>query len=197
MSKRTHPTKRGSRNLKSRDPVQGMAEALSKRPKEELVQALLELARQDPKASRRITNYFGIPLSGESLVSETRRAIACATDFDEREANQNFDYDSEAYETVQRNLATLAKSGLLEQAMELSLELMRRGSYQAEQSDEGLMTDEIEECLEAVLKAVRGSTLPAQAIAAWSREMMRADRGEFICRDALEALEKRAIEAGK
>ena len=38
--------------------------------------------------------------------------------------------------------------------MELSLELMKQGSYQVEMSDEGLMTEDIEDCLNVVLKAL-------------------------------------------
>jgi len=41
----------------------------------------------------------------EELLAATRQAIANATDFDEREINYNFDYDSEAYDEVKRNLA--------------------------------------------------------------------------------------------
>jgi hypothetical protein len=65
----------------------------------------------------------------------TRRAIADATAFDEREINYNFDYDHEAYDEVRHNLRSLIKLGQLRPAMELSLELMDKGSYQVEMSD--------------------------------------------------------------
>ena len=48
--------------------------------------------------------------------------------------------------------------------MELSLELMNRGSYQVEMSDEGMMTEDIEECLQVVVKAVGKSDLPADDV---------------------------------
>lgn len=83
----------------------------------------------------------------KELVAATRQAIADATDFDEREINRNFDYDSEAYNEVKRNLASLIASGNLPEAMTLSLELMKQASLQVEMSDEGLMTDDIEDCL--------------------------------------------------
>ena len=50
--------------------------------------------------------------------------------------------------------------------MELSLELMRRGSYQVEMSDEGLMTPTIEECLGVVVEALRKCDLPGSDVIA-------------------------------
>ena len=53
----------------------------------------------------------------------------------------DYDYDHAAYSQVKRNLGRLIDQGQLRLAMELSLELMKQGSYQAEMSDEGLMTE--------------------------------------------------------
>ena len=89
-------------------------------------------------------------------MAATRQAIADATDFDEREINYNFDYDYEAYSEVKRNLGRLIDQGHLRPALELSLELMKEGSYQVEMSDEGLMTSDIEECFSVVVKALQG-----------------------------------------
>jgi hypothetical protein len=75
--------------------------------------------------------------------------------------------------------------------MKLSLELMDRGSYQVEMSDEGLMTEDIEQCLQGVIKALPKSELPPEEILAWRREMIGNDRVGFICDDELSALEKR------
>ena len=44
--------------------------------------------------------------------------------------------------------------------MELSLELMKQGSCQVEMSDEGLMTYDIEECLQVVVAALKKCDLP-------------------------------------
>ena len=104
---------------------------------------------------RRLESRFEVEPPPEELVAATRQAIADATDFDEREINYNFDYDYEAYSAVKRDFGRLIDLGHLRDAMELSLELMSQGSYQVEMSDEGLMTDDIEECLEVVVKAVR------------------------------------------
>src|SRR5262249_34133357 len=89
----------------------------------------------------------------EELVAATRQAIADATDFDKRDINRNFDYDYEAYSEVKRNLGRLIGSGQLRLAMPLALELMKRGSYQVERSDEGPMTEDIEDCLNVVLES--------------------------------------------
>src|SRR6185369_5948045 len=64
------------------------------------------------------------------LVAATYQTIADATAFDERDINQNFAYDYEAYGEVKRNLGRLIDAGQLQQAMRLTLELMKQGSYQ-------------------------------------------------------------------
>ncbi len=117
-------------------------------------------------------------------------AVADATDFDERDVNYNFDYDHEAYAEVQRNLDRLIDLGELRLAMELSLELMRQGSYQVEMSDEGLMTEDIEACLGVVLQAIKKCDLPPDEVLAWCVRMNKSDRVGFICDRELEALRK-------
>ena len=76
--------------------------------------------------------------------------------------------------------------------MELSLELMKQGSYQVEMSDEGLMTDDIEECLRVVVAALRKCGLPPGEIATWRKAMTKADRVKFIYDRELAALQKHA-----
>jgi hypothetical protein len=127
----------------------------------------------------------------EELVAQTRQAIVDATDFDERQINYNFDYDYRAYETVARNFGRLIKAGQLEQAMELSLELMRCGSCQVEMSDEGLMTEDVEACLEAVLRAVEKSKLPPARIVAWCDALRKNDRVGFILDKEVNAVRNR------
>jgi hypothetical protein len=123
------------------------------------------------------------------LVAATRQAIADATDFDERDINRNFDYDYQAYEAVKRNLSQLVNLGHLRLAMELSLELMKEGSAQVEMSDEGLMADDIEECLEVVIKALNKGGLPASEMLAWCKNMLKSDRMGFICTETLQKLQ--------
>ena len=113
--------------------------------------------------------------SGARLVVLNRDA----TDFDEREINRNFDYDYdyEAYAEVKQNLGRLIASGRLRPAMPLALELMNRGSYQVEMSDEGMMTEDIEECLSVVITALKKSDLPAADVLHRDRVRER-DRGK-------------------
>ena len=124
----------------------------------------------------------------DELVAATRQAIAEATAFDKRDINRNFAYDHQAYGEVRRNLGRLIGAGQLRQAMELALELMKRGSYQVEMSDEGMMTGEIEDGLNVVLEALGGCDLPADEVIAWCSAMLENDRVGFIAREPLQAL---------
>jgi len=161
---------------------------LAKRSKADLIDALLDLAKEDRKVFRQLDARFELKSSSEELAAATRQAIADATDFDERDANRNFSYDYAAYEGVKRNLSRLIDLGELRLAMELSLELMDRGSHQVETSDEGLITDDIEECLTVVIKALKKSALPTAEKLAWCREMTTRDRVGFVCDEKLQTL---------
>ena len=113
------------------------------------------------------------------LVADVSSAIDRATDFDERMLNHNFDVDWQAYADVQKGLAQLVDLGLLADAKVLALKLMKDGSYQVECSDEGLMTDEISECLKPVIRAVKAAG--GDEAVEWARDMQTADRVGFIC----------------
>src|SRR4051794_5210420 len=127
-----------------------LRQALTRRKNSELVDALMELAQADRGVLRQLNARFDVAACSEELVALTRQAISDATAFDERDVNRNFAYDYEAYAEVKRNLGRLIASGELRLAMQLALELMKHGSYQVEMSDEGLMTDDIEDCLKVV-----------------------------------------------
>ena len=165
-----------------------LRQALTRRQKAELVDVLLELAQADRGLLRKLRARFDVAAVPDELVAATRQAIADATDFDERDMNQNFDYDYKAYEEVKRNLGRLVASEQWRPAMELSLELMKDGSYQVEMSDEGLMTDDIEDCLSVVLKALKRCDLPADKVIAWCTAMLANDRVKFIAREELQSL---------
>jgi hypothetical protein len=165
-----------------------LRQALSKRTKAELVDTLLELAEADRRVLRQLVARFDVAVAADELVAETQQAIADATAFDARDINRNFAYDFEAYDEVKRNLGRLIASGQLRLAMQLSLELMKQGSYQVEMSDEGLMSADIEECLSVVHKAVRKCDLPADEVIAWCSEMLANDRVGFIARESLQSL---------
>jgi hypothetical protein len=195
MSK--HKSKKAASPRKPADTTAGLRKALNARSKPELVNALLELAQADRGVLRQLTARFDVAAAPKELVAATRQAIADATDFDEREINSNFDYDYEAYDEVKRNLARLIASGNLREAMTLSLELMKQASRQVEMSDEGIMTDDIEECLNVVLKELKKGDLPANDVIAWCTAMLANDRVGFIAREQLQSLRKHAQAASQ
>jgi uncharacterized Zn finger protein len=165
--------------------------ALSRRKKAELVDTLLELAQRDRGVLRQLTARFDVAAAPDELAAATYQAIADATAFDERDINQNFAYDYEAYGEVKRNLGRLIDAGQLRLAMQVALELMKQGSYQVEMSDEGLMTQDIEDCLDVVLKALEKCALPANEVVAWCSAMLDTDRVGFIAREPLQSLRNR------
>lgn len=177
------------RKCKRADSTAALRQALARRKKAELVDVLLDLARADRSIFRQLTAQFDVAVASDELVAATRQAIADATDFDERDINRNFDYDYEAYGEVKRNLGRLINSGQLRLAMQLALELMKQGSYQVEMSDEGLMTEAIEDCLSVILKALPKGNLPADEVLSWCSAMRANDRVGFIATESLQSLQ--------
>jgi hypothetical protein len=190
MSKRK--PKKAAPTSKRPESMAQLHRALSRRKKAELVDTLLELAQADRGVLRLLSARFDVAAVPDELVAATYQAIADATDFDERDINRNFAYDYEAYHEVKRSLARLIDAGQLQLAMRLALELMKQGSYQVEMSDEGLMTKDIEDCLDVVLKALAKCDLPAAEVIAWCSAMLDNDRVGFIAREPLQSLRNRA-----
>jgi hypothetical protein len=174
--------------------VERLRKALVKRTKCELIDALVEFAGDDRRLLRRLDERFELEAPPQEVVTATRQAIADATYFDKRDINRNFRYDHAAYDTVKRNLGRLINMGQLRPAMDLSLELMAKGSHQIEMSDEGLMTDEVKECLQVVLEALSKCDLPADEAAAWCTQMIAGDSVGFVCDEELKKL-RRQFEA--
>ena len=182
-------SKRRPKNVvKTTDIAARLRKALAKRTKAELIDLLVELAEENRNLFRRLAEHIDLEAPPQELVAATRQAIVDATDFDERDINRNFDYDYQAYGEVKRNLSRLIHLGELRLAMELSLELMKQGSYQVEMSDEGLMTHDIEECLAVVTQALKKCDLPPGEVIAWCAEMAKRDRVGFIFDRELAAL---------
>jgi murein L,D-transpeptidase YcbB/YkuD len=181
------PEKLASFRPESGPPAE-LRQTLTKRKKSELVDFLMELAQADRGVLRRLTCRFDMASSPAELISATHQAIADATAFDVRDMNRNFSYDHAAYAAVQRNLVRLIASGQLRQALPLALELMKRGSLQVEMSDERLMAEEIEDCLNVVIAALRTSDLPASEVLAWCSSLLAHDRVGFIAHEPLESL---------
>jgi hypothetical protein len=166
--------------------------ALLRQKKAELVDTLLELAQADRRVLRQLTARLEAAAAPDELVAATQQAIADATAFDERDINRNFAYDYEAYQAIKRNLGRLIDAGQLPVAMRLALELMKQGSYQVEMSDEGLMAQDIEDCLTVVLKDLEKCDVPANEVVAWCSAMLDNDRVGFIAREPLQALRTHA-----
>jgi hypothetical protein len=180
--------KRAVPSRKQPGPTAELRAALTRRKKAELVDVLMELAGADRGILRQLTARFDVASAPDELVAATRQAIADATAFDKRDINRNFAYDHQAYSEVRRNLGRLIGAGQLRLAMPLALELMKRGSYQVEMSDEGLMTEDIEDGLNVVLEALRECDLPAAEVIAWCSAMLENDRIGFIAREPLRSL---------
>jgi hypothetical protein len=160
-----------------------------------LIDFLAEFASEDRSLLRRLTSEIGLESPPDEIEAATRRAIADATYFDKRDINRSFHYDYNAYAEVKRNLSRLIDLGELRLAMGLSLELMKRGSYQVEMSDEGLMTDDIKECLSVVVQGVRDSALPPDEVFAWCAAMSKSDGVGYIYDKELAALRKQCEES--
>lgn len=191
MSSRPSRSSKAVSSQQPADPASALRQALMRRKKAELVEALIELAELDRGMLRQLTARFDVAtsVSPDELLSATRQAIVDATHFDVRQINRNFAYDHAAYGEVKRNLKRLIETGELRQAMTLALELMKRGSYQVEMSDEGMMTREIEACLSEVIGALKTCDLPASEVLAWCSTMLKTDRVGFIAREPIEALQ--------
>ena len=117
-------------------------------------------------------------------------AISEATDTEDHDfpfPDHKADY--EAYDRAAKGFRTLIANGDLENAKTLALDLMKRGSYQVEISDEGLMSDNIQEALLPVIKALKKARDPDAP--AWSKAMLAASRVDWICDTELKAMAKR------
>lgn len=177
------------RKLATSDRFPLIEKELNKRTKAELVAVILAIAKEHAVVAGDLEDLLAIEKPVDRLVADVSSAIDCATDFDERMMNHNFDVDWQAYADVQNGLSQLVKLGHLEDAKSLALKLMKDGSYQVECSDEGLMTDEISQCLKPVIRAVKAAG--GDAAVKWAGDMQTADRVGFICDKELAALRGR------
>lgn len=154
-----------------------------------MVGFLTILADDDIRVMRWLQSELDVTEPSEAMIIAARAAIADATDFDDRDANRNFDYDYEAYEAIARYFSKLIDAGCIGSAMSLSQELMEQGSHQVEMSDEGMMTVDIEDCIKVVIKALKKkNACPPEDIVDWCAAMSRKDRVGFICDEEIRSL---------
>lgn len=174
------------RKIAKTDRFPLIEKALRKWTKADLIETILMVAKDHPVVARELESQLDVEKPLDLLVADVSSAIDRATDFDEGMTNHNFDVDWQAYEDVQHGLSQLVKLGHLEDAKSLALKLTKDGSYQVESSDEGLMTDDINDCLKPVIRAVKA--VGGDQAAKWAFEMQIADRVGFICDDKLAEL---------
>lgn len=172
--------------LAKTDRFPRIEKALRKRTKADLVQIILMIAKDHAVVARDLEGRLDVEKPVDVLIADVSSAIDRATDFDERMINYNFDVDWQAYADVQNGLSQLVDLGNLEKAKSLALKLMKDGSYQVECSDEGLMADDISDCLKPVIRAVKAAG--GDEAAKWANDMQIADRVGFICDQELAEL---------
>ena len=181
------------RKVKKSDRFPMIEGELQKRTKADLIAMILVIATEHAEVAKDLEDRLNIEKPVDLLVADVTSAIDCATDFDKRMMNHNFDVDWQAYAEVHKGLLQLVSRGHLADAKSLALMLMKDGSYQVECSDEGMMTPEIEDCLRVVIRALKKSDLPPSRITAWCAQMLKADRVGFICQAELRTLQAAAL----
>jgi hypothetical protein len=136
---------------------------------------------------RRLTEIAG---TEKELIATTQKAISRATRIDEKRRNSNFPYDVDAYQLIKSNLSHLLETGAVAEAMGLAIELMAARSAQVEASDEGLMLEELEECLGLVIETIEVVDLPKEEKVLWCDRLRSADRVRFVCEKAIQSLRR-------
>ncbi|MGM0490413.1 MAG: hypothetical protein ACQESR_27120 [Planctomycetota bacterium] len=167
-----------------RDRLKRLEAALKRVKKAELVELMLRAAQEEKAVEWLVENEIELEKPIDLLVHDIKVTIDIATKVDERRLNHNFNYDSRAYEATERGLCQLVQKNAIEEAKGLALRLIAKGSYQMECSDEGMMQDEIESCLQPVIAAVAESPGARE----WALEMLHRDRVQFLCTRELKEL---------
>lgn len=157
---------------------------LRRMKKVDLVELTLRVAREGKASEWMLEHEVGLDKPVNLLVNDIEVAMEIATRVDEQQMNRNPEIDWRAYEVVQRGLLQLIEKERIEDAKALALKLMRKGSFQIECSDEGLMHEEIENCLRPVISAVHESSGGSE----WALEMLRHDGTRSICQRELTEL---------
>lgn len=151
-----------------------MTASLAGLSKEELISFVCEASLRWPALCRHVLmeTEQDQPLTG--LIGDIQAAIRAATFIPKEKLNRNFDYDVEEYEQVRIGLRKLMRLGHISEAMDLAIELLEAGNSQVEASDEGMMTEEIVECVNVVTEVVdfSGNATERQA---WANRLAYSD----------------------
>ena len=148
---------------------------LSQLGKEELAKIVFEQAKSNDDLWQELLERLKIEPTADSvteLIAWARRAID--------EATSSRDWYGGDYEKVKELLNQLVDQGQADAVLELGRELNRRGERQVEMSDEGLMSDDIGECLVIVFDALAKSSLSPVEQMTWAWEV-GGDDGYCIC----------------
>jgi hypothetical protein len=167
-----------------RTRIELLRRALKRTKKAELVEIMLRIAQEQQASAWLLENEISLDKPVDLLVHDIGSAIDIATKVDELRLNYNFDYDWQAYKAVRRGLLQLIHRNAIEEVKSLALRLINRGSYQMECSDEGLMQEEIEECLRPVIAVVANSPESRE----WALKMLQYDRVRCLCEQELNQL---------
>ena len=186
--KKKPPKKKPPKNKAAVAEIALLKKALTKLPKAELVERLLKNARLDNELRLEWLKEFNITFQTSTLFDHTAQTIDIATEVDEDHLGHDFDYSYTAYVTVKRNFKALVKDARWNEVCDLALILMKQGSQQAESSAQGLMVDDIEDCLNEILDKIDKSTLSPAQIKKWAAKMLKHDRIACISRAELEEL---------
>ena len=152
--------------------------------KTDLVELAIRISQEAKAGEWMLEREVELDKPVDLLVYDIEMAISSATKVDERRLNYNFDFDRSAYDAVRRGLVQLIQKKRLEEAKALALTLIQKGSFQIECSDEGMMQEPIEDCLQSVISAVAESSGDSE----WALEMLQCDRTDFVCRRELTEL---------
>lgn len=157
-----------------------LTNVLKRMTKAQLVAVLADVIQRWPDVGHHLMIKVDTQQPARELVDDIRASLNKATYVPKHEINHNFSFDYGAYKRVGKGLKKLIDRGLLSEAMELALEVMRQGSYQVEMSDEGLMSDEVVDCVRVVYDALQGETIDVDTRAKWLKQLAASDSVGFL-----------------
>lgn len=161
-----------------------IAKTLRSQRKDSLVQVLIKLCDENIHARWLTEAELGMTKPVELALHDLREAIQLATHVDEKQINHNFSFDWDAYAEVKRLMEMLVSLSALTEAMEIATYFMGQASQQLEYSDEGMMLEEVEKCLQPIFEALENHDETQRS--AWAFRMQVADRVGFVCHKKLE-----------
>ena len=167
-----------------RKRLQLLRSAVRNLKKADLIELTLRVVQEDKACEWMLEQEVGLQKPADLLVHDIELAIDIATKVDELRLNYNFPYDCRAYAAIERGLVQLIQKRNSAEVKSLALKLIEKGSYQMECSDEGLMQEEIEDCLRPVIAAVAETGGGAD----WALEMLQHDRIGGLCEQELTEL---------